>query len=539
MTLYRLLFFIFLSLLLHTQGASVEESALRYPVIPKPASLIPIPGDFKAEDSLALWINASISAHEALSSSMIELLSSKVTVDIHYGTPPHQLHAPHLYLHIDPEADIPAEGYILHVTSYAISLEASTVRGAFWGWQTLQQLLFSPGITVPKTLIYDFPRFAYRGLHLDVARHMFPVSFIKKYIDLMAYYKLNTFHWHLTDDQGWRIEIKQYPKLQEIGAYRNETLLGHAGKIPRKFDKTRYGGYYTQQDIKEIVEYAKQRQVDIIPEIDMPGHTLSALAAYPELSCHQTPLAVSTSWGIFEDVLCVGNEKTFTFLEDVLTEVMELFPGKYIHIGGDEVSKKRWKKCSQCQKQMQTHLLRNEVELQSYFIERIEKFLNAHGRQIIGWDEILEGGVQPSAMIMCWTDAKEAIQAAQKHHPVIMTPCKYLYFDYYQSRSPREPLAIGHCTTLKQVYHYEPIPDELNKEDSQWIYGVQGCVWTEYIKTPKQVEYMTYPRAIALAEIAWSPPSNKYFPDFLIRLKYHSSMLKAAGVHYASHAFEE
>lgn len=518
-----------------------KDEQMHYPVIPKPANLISIPGFFTANDSITLWLNPYNKETLDLATAIADFLSTKLSVHIKDEAEQTEFNSQDMHIHISNQSSIESEGYNLSITSHNITLEASTTTGAFWGFQTLKQLVStqSESLVIPRGKIYDFPRFSYRGLHLDVARHMFPVTFIKKYIDLMASYKLNMFHWHLTDDQGWRIEIKKYPRLQKISAYRKETLIGHKNKEFQQFDGTRYGGYYTQEEIKDIVEYARKRHITIIPEIELPGHTLAALAAYPEMGCKGNSYKVATSWGIHEDVFCAGSEKPFAFLEGVLTEIMNLFPGKYIHIGGDEVPKVRWKECPKCQKRIHANQLKDESELQSYFVQRIEKFLNTKGRQVIGWDEILEGGIAPNATIMSWTGIEGGIEAARLHHPVIMSPCKYLYFDYYQSQLPTEPLAIGGYTPLKTVYEYEPIPEALTLEEAYWIHGVQANVWTEYIKTEKQIEYMVYPRAIALAEIAWTPSSCKDFCDFIARLKCNFTELKTAGVKYASHALEE
>jgi hexosaminidase len=348
---------------------------------------------------------------------------------------------------------------------------------------------------------------------------------------LMALYKFNYFHWHLTEDQGWRIEIKKYPKLAEVAAYRNETIVGHHSDRPHQFDGQRYGGYYTQEDIKEIVDHAGKHYVTIVPEIEMPGHSQAALAAYPELGCAGGPYEVATRWGIFKEVYCAGNEKTFEFLEGVLTEVIELFPGKYIHIGGDECPKDRWNECDRCQARIKEEGLEDENELQSYFTKRIETFLLAHDRRLIGWDEILEGGLAPEATVMSWRGTKGGIEAAKLNHDVIMTPTHFCYFDYYQSKEKSgEPLAIGGFLPLDTVYSFEPVPDELTVEEAKHILGAQGNVWTEYIKTPEHVEYMAYPRACALAEAVWTPKGNKNFNDFLKRMEEHYQRLNALNV---------
>jgi len=350
----------------------------------------------------------------------------------------------------------------------------------------------------------------------------------------MAMYKYNTFHWHLTEDQGWRIEIKKYPKLTETGAWRKETLIGHAGEKPEHYDGKRYGGFYTQEDIKEVVAHAKKLYITVIPEIEMPGHSLAALASYPDLGCTGGPYEVATKWGVFKDIYCAGNDKTFDFLENVLREVMDLFPSRYIHIGGDETPKDRWKKCPKDQARIKAEGLKNEQELQSYFISRIEKFLNAHGRNIIGWDEILEGGLAPNATVMSWRGIKGGIAAAKMNHDVIMTPVQYCYFDYYQGDPKDEPLAIGGYLPLKKVYSYEPVPEELTPEQKKHVLGAQGNVWTEYIATTDYVEYMVYPRACALSEVDWTPANEKDYGDFMQRLELNLKHLDMLGVHYRS-----
>ena len=413
-----------------------------------------------------------------------------------------------------------------------------TPHGLFYGVQTLFQLLpkeiFSKDISVnfswsiPSVEIKDVPRFKWRGMHLDVCRHMFPISFIKKYIDYIAMHKLNTFHWHLTDDQGWRIEIKKYPRLTEIGAWRNGTQIAKTNKS----DDKRYGGFYTQDEIREIVKYANNQFVTVVPEIEMPGHSVAALTSYPKLSCTGGPFEVRTLWGIDDDIFCAGNEETFTFLENVLTEVLELFPSKYIHIGGDEAPKTRWEKCAKCQRRITKEGLKDEHELQSYFITRIEKFLNSKGRQIIGWDEILEGGLAPNAAVMSWRGIEGGISAAKQKHNVVMSPTDYCYFDYYEGKPENEPLAIGGFLPLEKVYSYEPIPAELNADEQKHIMGVQANQWTEYIATPELAEYMTLPRLCALAEVAWSPKEKRNLENFLDRMSVHYGRMYELGINF-------
>ena len=438
------------------------------------------------------------------------------------------------------------EGYKLKVSNKEILISASSPKGAFYAVQSLRQLLpasFENNTYKEKTVavqnleIYDEPQFKYRGMHLDVGRHFFPVEFIKKYIDLMSMLKMNTFHWHLTEDQGWRIEIKKYPKLNEIAAYRKETLIGHYSDQPHQFDGKKYGGFYTQEQIKDIVKYATKRQVTIIPEIEMPGHSQAALSAYPELGCTGKPIDVATKWGVFDDIYC-SKESTFKFLEDVLDEVMALFPGKYIHIGGDEAPKTRWKSCKHCQQLIKSKNLKDEHGLQSYFIARMEKYINSKGKQIIGWDEILEGGLAPNATVMSWRGTNGAVEAAKQKHPVILTPQSHCYFDHYQSENENEPLAIGGFLPLEKVYLFNPIPKELTTEEARYVLGAQGNVWTEYLSTPEKVEYMVFPRAIALSEAVWSSSVHKNYNDFINRLEIFNKRLDAMNVNYANHLYE-
>jgi len=435
------------------------------------------------------------------------------------------------------------EGYLLETGRDGINLSAFSPAGLFYGVQTLGQLFPPPpgsnsgsgghkSAAVPCMTIRDIPRYPYRGMHLDVCRHFFPKEFIKKYLDLLALHKFNTFHWHLTDDQGWRIEIRKYPLLAEKAGIRRETIIGSAREEPQRFDGKPYRGFYSREDIREIVEYAKKRYITIIPEIEIPGHSVAALSAYPELSCTGRPFEVATKWGVFKDVYCAGNEKVFEFLEDVLGEVIELFPGTYIHVGGDECPKDRWKKCERCQARIRNEGLKDENELQSYFIRRIEKILTSRGRKLIGWDEILEGGLAPEATVMSWRGTKGGISAARQRHDVIMTPASHCYFDYYQADRKTEPLAIGGFIPLEKVYSFEPTPPGLSADEAAHILGAQGNVWTEYICTPEQVEYMSVPRMSALAEVVWSPAGARDWKNFQKRLSAHFRLLDAIKVNY-------
>lgn len=439
-----------------------------------------------------------------------------------------------------PTDSLGDEGYALAVNDDGVNIAAQSGAGLFYGVASLLQLI-QDDKSIPFVDIVDYPRFPYRGLHLDVGRHMFPPSFVKKYIDLLARHKMNRFHWHLTEDQGWRIEIKKYPKLQEVGAFRKETLVGHSSRdhSKDKYDGQRYGGFYTQDEIRDIVQYATDRHVTIVPEIEMPGHAMAALASYPNLGCTGGPYEVATRWGVFPDVYCAGKEDTFVFLQDVLDEVMALFPGEYIHIGGDECPKVRWEKCPYCQKRIKTEHLKDEHELQSYFIQRIEKYINSKGRKIIGWDEILEGGLAPNATVMSWRGEDGGIDAAKQNHDVVMTPSRWCYLDHYQDTTGTEPLAIGGYLPVSKVYSYEPVPPQLSQEEAKHILGAQGNVWTEYMATPEHVEYMVYPRASAMAEVVWSPKGSRDYNDFLRRMDHHLKYLDALHVNYAKHIRKE
>ncbi len=436
------------------------------------------------------------------------------------------------------------EAYQITVNDKAITIKGASEAGVFYGIQTLRKATpIGENITVlyPAVTINDQPRFAYRGMMLDVARHFMPVDFVKTYIDILALHNINRFHWHLTDDQGWRIEIKKYPKLTQIGSVRKQTVIG---RNTGKYDGKEHSGFYTQDQIKEIVNYAADRHITVIPEIDLPGHMLAALAAYPELGCTGGPYEVASTWGVFPDVLCPGKEATFEFLENVLTEVMDLFPSEYIHIGGDECPKDRWEKCPDCQRRIKELGLKDgkhkkEFYLQSYVTARIEKFLNNHGRNIIGWDEILEGELAPNATVMSWRGMEGGLEAAKLNHDVIMTPNSYCYFDYYQTQDTQnEPFAIGGYVPVEKVYSFEPVPSELTPEQQKHILGAQANLWTEYIATPEHVEYMVLPRMAALSEVQWMQPEKKNFDSFLKRLPQLIALYDKLGYNYATHVFD-
>ena len=439
------------------------------------------------------------------------------------------------------------EGYRLTVTPKTIRIEANTANGFFYALQTLYQLLPSEiygnklvtGINwlSPSVRITDSPRFGYRGLHLDVCRHFFPVEFIKKYINAMAIHKFNTFHWHLTDDQGWRIEIKKYPRLTEVGSRRDETLVGYYyNRLPQLYDGKPYSGFYTQDEAREIVAYAKERFITIIPEIELPGHAMAAIASYPFLSCHpDSTIKVAKSWGVFTDVFC-PRDTTLKFLEDVLTEVMTIFPGKYIHIGGDECPKDQWKASPECQAIIKNLNLKDENGLQSYFVHRIEQFLNSKGRKIIGWDEILDGGLDPHATVMSWRGTQGGITAAKAGNDVIMTPGEFCYFDHCQSDQATEPLSIGGYLPLQTVYKFEPVPAELSTDEAKHVLGAQANVWCEYLPDSKSVEYMVFPRLSAMADVLWGSKSNRNWDLFRNRLPSEFKRYEQLEIN-ASHAF--
>lgn len=426
------------------------------------------------------------------------------------------------------------EGYSFDAADRLLHIEATTGSGRFYGVQTLLQLIRKDGdkVFVPNVSITDHARFSYRGMHLDIARHFQPVEFVKKFIDQMAQYKFNYFHWHLTDDQAWRIEIKKYPKLTEIGSTRPETVR-ERNLTPYIGDGVPHGGFYTQEQIKEVVKYAKERYITVIPEIELPGHASAALAAYPQFGCKADyKYKVQTTWGIFKEVYC-PTEETFKFLEDVLDETISLFPDSpYIHIGGDEVLKDHWKESAFVQQLKAKENLKDEHEVQSYFVRRSEKYINSKGKKMIGWDEILEGGLAPNATVMSWRGMKGGIEAAKSKHDVIMTPTDYVYFDYGQGDPAYEPLNIGSYVPLEKVYSFEPVPPELTPEEAKYIIGGQANIWTEYMKTPVHVEYMAFPRMLALAEVVWSKKEDRNFTDFQRRLSALLPRLDKQNVNY-------
>ena len=432
----------------------------------------------------------------------------------------------HIRLVFDTKAITKDEMYTLKVSGKDVTIRAKDTGGMVYGIQTLLQLFplkQVKEVKIPDVQIKDYPRFAYRGMHLDVVRHMFPLEFIKKYIDYLAFHKMNTFHWHLTDDQGWRIEIESYPKLNSIGSWRDSTLIGHFKAEPARYDATRYGGFYTKDEVREVIRYAKVRGINIIPEIDIPGHSRATIAAYPEFSTRpDTTWNVAYTWGMYnrQNNVLQPNPATFKFLETVFHEVAELFPSAYFHLGGDETSKMWWKADSVSQQFIRDHNLKDEKGLQTYFVEQVAGYLAAKGKKVIGWHEILEGDLNTSTLIMNWGREKEGIAAATRGHQVIMSPGKPLYFDHYQSKDPNDSLAIHGYNPVDAVYAFEPIPDTLRKLNlDSYIIGAQGNVWTEYMGNPAKVEYMVFPRMTALSEVLWSPKEKKNYTDFKRRLQ--------------------
>ena len=508
---------------------------MNHSIIPKPQKVRLLEGAFTVN-------NETVISHSAAAAGVAAYLAALLRPSTTYPLPLQELTdnpgINTINLALAEKADKPAEQYTLTITPEQIRITAPSTQGLFYGVQSLRQLLppevesASPvqGVswTVAALAIEDAPRFKWRGLHLDVGRHFYPISFIKKFIDLLALHKYNIFHWHLTDDQGWRIEIKKYPLLTEVGAFRKSTPIPGA---PDTADNTPYGGYYTQEEIREVVVYAAGRFVTVVPEIEMPGHALAALAAYPELGCVGQGYAVGTWWGIIEDVFCAGNEALYPFLEDVLSEVLDLFPSEFIHVGGDECPKVRWEACPKCQAKMKAEGLKDEHELQSFVISHMDKFLNNNGRRLVGWDEILEGGLAPTAAVMSWRGSQGGIDAATAGHDVIMSPFTHCYLDYYQVQDKtNEPPAIGGLITLETTYEFEPAAG-FPADKAAYILGGQGNVWTEYMPTSDQVEYMTYPRASALAEAMWSG-SERDYNDFQGRLALLLPRLDQLEVHY-------
>jgi hexosaminidase len=497
-------------------------------IIPQPQSLTPAEGVFRLNKKTTFFVP------DPEVRSVAELIAGKLNLSTGFvlRLTERESHSNTIALLLDPSVEVNSEGYTLEVTESKVILRAQTPQGIFYGLQSFLQLLpaevESPTVVsgidweAPCVTIRDEPRFGYRGILLDPCRHFIPVENLKKQLDVLALFKINQMHWHLSDDQGWRIEVKKYPRLTEVGSKRVEG------------EGTEYGGFYTQEQIKEVVAYAAERFIHIIPEIELPGHELAAIAAYPELSCEGEPVAPRIVWGVEDIVLCAGKEEPFRFLEEVITEILPLFPGTYFHIGGDECPKLKWKNCPLCRQRIRNEGLKNEEELQSYFVQRIEKVLAAQGKKIIGWDEILEGGLAPSATVMSWRGDEGGIAAAHMGHDVIMTPgINGMYLDHYQGDPKIEPVTIGGYTLLEKTYNYEPVPDTLVKTNkSHFVLGVQSNIWSEYMYTTDLMEYRIYPRILALAEIGWTQPENKDYKDFERRVENAYVRLDGHGIHY-------
>ncbi len=525
-------------------------------LIPRPLSCEPGKGWFRLSENTRIYYSPDSEEMRKEASYLAELIG--VPTGYNLKVEPYSQSAPqtgNILLELAPSGatDSSLESYTLEVGRKGVRISGAGSAGVFYGIQSLRQLLppeiegrersFAQGKAwkVPCLVIHDHPRFGWRGMMLDVSRHFFDREFVMDFIDFLAMYKMNTFHWHLVDDQGWRIEIKAYPKLTRVGAWRvdHEDLPWNERPAQQQGDSASYGGYYTQEDIREIVRYAADRHITIVPEIEMPAHVSSAIAAYPELSCSGKKITVPPGgvWPI-TDIYCAGKEETFEFLENVLTEVMELFPGPYIHIGGDEATKTNWETCRYCQERIRKEGLKNTKELQSYFIRRIEKFLNAHGKKLVGWDEIMEGGLAPEATVMSWRGTSGGIEAARAGHPLVMSPTSHCYFDYYQGDPASEPPAIGGYLPLSKVYSFDPVPAELTESEASLILGAQANLWTEYISTPSHAEYMIFPRITAMAEVGWTLPGRKDWEHFKERVSQQQERWDAAGIHYARSAWE-
>lgn len=531
--------------LLSLTGCTKKQVLAEYQVIPMPQSII----FNQAIDGFSLNSNTKIAyqAGNEVQKRTAEFLSDYIQVQtgIRLETTDESPTLNVIALRNEYESEKP-EAYKININKDMITIDGSDDAGIFYGIQTLRKSFPSETdncqIVFPAVVIEDFPRFEYRGMHLDVGRHMFPLEFIKKYIDILALHNINVFHWHITDDQGWRLEIKKYPELTQIGSMRAQTVIG---KNTGAYDGTPYGGFYTQEEAKEVVAYAAERFITVIPEVDLPGHMEAALACYPNLGCTGGPYDVEQMWGVFDEVLCAGNEEIYVFLENVFAELIEIFPSEYIHVGGDECPKVRWETCPKCQAKIKELGLREdenhskEQKLQSYVINRIEKFLNSKGRQIIGWDEILEGGLAPNATVMSWRGLEGGIHAAKMKHKAIIVPTSYCYFDYYQTDDiDNELFGIGGYVPVEKVYSLEPVSSELSEEESKYIIGVQANLWTEYVKTPEHAEYMVLPRMAALSEVQWSMPEKKDYESFLPRLYKYMQLYSKLGYNYATHTID-
>lgn len=523
--------------------ASPDESG-QFAIIPRPAKMVNMHGKFTLDKNTSIFLNQVQPGVKSVVDNFRTFIKTPLGFEVKYAG---KLPKSNCIIFTIDNSISNSEGYLLNVTPDKIAITAKTPAGVFYALQTVRQLVSSDIESqfmvnkkweIPAVEIEDFPRFEYRGFMLDVARHFQPIDVLRRYIDLLSFYKINHFHLHLTDDQGWRVEIKKYPKLQEISAWRKETMVSWDDDKPWEYDGIKHGGYYTQEQLKELVKYAQERFIAIVPEIELPGHSTAVFAAYPDLTCYPKKFEVSPDYGIHEDVYCT-KESTFRFLEDVLSEVVEIFPEKMIHIGGDECPKTRWKTCPHCQQRIQQENLKDENELQSYFIKRIQKFLNAKGRNIIGWDEIMEGGLAPGATLMywrTWLGNDQIVEAAKSNFKIIMTPLEPCYFNIYENEERViTPLAYPGLIPLEKVYNYNPVPLKLTGKDADNIIGVQANLWSELVKTGEMAEYMTFPRACALSEIAWSPLNSNDYTDFIRRLKINSKHLDMLNVNYSKY----
>ncbi|HSD62413.1 MAG TPA: family 20 glycosylhydrolase [Ignavibacteriaceae bacterium] len=513
-------------------------------IIPKPFFVELHKGSFTLNEKTVIIISGNDSLLNKQAEFLNEALRNSIGYNLEIETFEKNSGNNFIQFQIINEPETGNEGYSLEVKYNSILIKAGESRGIFYGIQSLLQL-FPPEIfkkafvknqkwDIPCLIIQDKPQYPYRGMHLDVSRHFFGKDFIKKYLDLLAMYKLNYFHWHLTDDNGWRIEIKKYPLLTKISSWRVNREKWDKWLPVQRGEKASYGGYYTQEDIKEIVKYASDRFITIIPEIEMPAHTSEVFAAYPQYSCRGETLNVCPgSYWPNKDIFCAGNDSTFTFIENILSEISSLFPGPYIHIGGDEADKTLWEKCPKCQARIRNEGLRNTDDLQSYFIKRINRYLISIHKKMIGWDEIMKGGLAPGATVMCWNSIDKGFEAAKQDHNVIMTPTKYCYFDYYQSNPEFDTLGTGGLITLKDIYSFNPTPAGLTEKESAHILGAQANLWTEHVNTPERAEYMILPRMLALSEDVWSQPGNKKWNDFLSRVYEHYKIFDAMGLNYS------
>ena len=518
-------------------SAVVAQASPSIAVIPRPVKVTELTGQFRLKPTTVIWSDATSAPIARQFARYVEPATGYTLRVRTAGEAPMGSIA---FKRDRTLSRLGPEGYVLDVRPGGVVARAPELAGLFYAAQTMRQLL-PPDIfrdapagrtawTMPAVAIEDYPRFQWRGAHLDAGRHFMPKEFVKKYIDLLAMHKLNVFHWHLTEDQGWRLEIKQYPKLTQVGAWRKETLIGRQrGQEEQKYDGKRHGGFYTQDDAREVVAYAKERFITVVPEIEMPGHSVAAIAAYPELGVTGEPMEVATRWGVFSDILN-AKPSTIQFMQNVLTEVMAIFPGRYIHIGGDEADKTKWKASPEIQARIKELGLKDEHELQSWFIRQMDTFLTSHGRRLVGWDEILEGGLAENAVVMSWRGTAGGIAAARAGHDVVMAPTSNTYLDYAQSRDPNEPVGQTALLTLDKVYAFDPIPDELEPAFVKHILGGQAQVWTEYMADAKAVEYMAFPRLTALAEAVWTQKARKDYADFAARLTTHLDRLRALDV---------